>query len=109
MDIITGRELIAARAIAGFNQKQFAGKAGISSDTLNRLEQSGTDPIRATRATVDKIKTCLAQHSIALAPGCIIHQLGRENPGAVNGRTPARAETAVAARTSGAGVVSYLR
>jgi predicted transcriptional regulator len=70
---ITGRELIAARALTGLSQKQFAQVAGVHQDTMNRLEGADIKPIKAKEATVEKLLTCLGQHGVALAPGRIIH------------------------------------
>jgi transcriptional regulator with XRE-family HTH domain len=70
---MTGRKLIAARALTGLNQKDLARAAGVNPDTLNRLERSGTQAIKGKEATVDKLLNCLGQHGVALAPGRIIH------------------------------------
>jgi transcriptional regulator with XRE-family HTH domain len=70
---ITGRELVACRALIGLNQKQLALLAGVNPDTLNRLETSGANAIKARELTVEKLLTVLGQHGVALAPGRIIH------------------------------------
>jgi hypothetical protein len=70
---ITGRHLIAARALTGLDQKTFAKMACVNPDTLCRLERSGLRQIKAKESTVEKLLTCYGQHGIALAPGSIIH------------------------------------
>ena len=70
---ITGRELIAARALTGLGQKALARMAGINPDTLNRLEQSDAAVIRAKEETIAKLLCCFGWHGVALAPGSIIH------------------------------------
>jgi DNA-binding XRE family transcriptional regulator len=63
---ITGRELAAARALTGLNQKQLAREAGVNPDTLNWQEDSGVQAIKAKETTVDKLLTCLSRHGVAL-------------------------------------------
>jgi hypothetical protein len=54
-------------------QKPLAKQAGISHDTLCRLEGHDAAPIKAEPATIAKLLRCYGQHGVALAPGSIIH------------------------------------
>jgi hypothetical protein len=55
-------KVIAARAPYWIGPEAAGKQAGISHDTLCRLEQSGAAPIRAEPATVEKLLTCFGQH-----------------------------------------------
>ena len=67
----TGRQLQAARVLAGYDREQMSKAAGISSPTLRRLEQQTR--ISAHTSTVDAIERALTKAGVVLldddAPG----------------------------------------
>jgi hypothetical protein len=67
-----GRQLQAARVLAGYDRTQLAKAAGITSFTVKRLELQ--DHISATTSTVDALEKALAEAGVELtgdadAPG----------------------------------------
>jgi DNA-binding XRE family transcriptional regulator len=67
----TGRQLHAARALAGYDRSELARKAGVSDFTIKRLELQ--DRISANTRTVEAIERALTDAGIELlndnAPG----------------------------------------
>lgn len=54
-----GRQLQAARALAGVNQKKLATIAGLSMATIGAMEGAGLHPFRADFASVRKVQIAL--------------------------------------------------
>jgi hypothetical protein len=63
----TGRQLHAARALAGYDREQMAKAAGITSHTIRRLE--GLARISAHSTTLDAIEAALAAAGVELLNG----------------------------------------
>jgi transcriptional regulator with XRE-family HTH domain len=61
---ITGRQLRAARALAGMMQADLAKASGVSVPTLKRLEGMESEPLAAQTRTVDAITGALAKAGI---------------------------------------------
>jgi transcriptional regulator with XRE-family HTH domain len=68
----TGRQLQAARVLAGYTRERLAEVAGITSFTVKRLEL--LDRVSANSSTLDAIEKALAKAGIELLndrrPGC---------------------------------------
>lgn len=63
----TGRQLQAARALAGYNRESMAEAAGITSRTIRRLEIQ--DRITAHSATLDALEAALVAAGVELLNG----------------------------------------
>lgn len=63
----TGRQLQAARALAGYDREQMAEAAGVTSRTIRRLE--GLAKITAHSTTLDAIETALTAAGVELLNG----------------------------------------
>ena len=63
----TGRQLQAARVLAGYDREGMSKAAGISSPTLRRLEQQAK--ISAHTSTVEALETALAKAGVELLNG----------------------------------------
>jgi DNA-binding XRE family transcriptional regulator len=63
----TGRQLQAARALAGYDRTQLAKAAGLTAHTIKRLELQ--DRISAHINTVDAIEKALAEAGVVLLNG----------------------------------------
>jgi transcriptional regulator with XRE-family HTH domain len=72
---ITGNQLKAARALAGFEQKTLAEKAGVGVNTVRNLEAAATSSVRGRTETVDAIVAALK------AAGVIFVEENGEGPG----------------------------
>jgi hypothetical protein len=60
----TGRQLQAARVLAGYDRTQLAAAAGVAAVTVKRLELQ--DRISATTSTVDALERALARAGVEL-------------------------------------------
>ena len=63
----TGRQLQAARALAGYDRTRLAEAAGITTHTIKRLE--GQDRISAHSTTLDAIEAALEAAGVELTNG----------------------------------------
>jgi transcriptional regulator with XRE-family HTH domain len=54
-----GRQLKAARALAGVSQKKLATIAGVSANTIGAMERAGIKPFRADFGTVQSVQRAL--------------------------------------------------
>jgi transcriptional regulator with XRE-family HTH domain len=63
----TGRQLAAARALAGLTREELADAAGIASGTIKRLEGSGE--VQAQARTIDALEKALEDHGVELLGG----------------------------------------
>ena len=63
----TGRQLAAARVLAGLDRTGLAAAAGLTSFTVRRLEQQGK--ISAHTSTVEALETALAKAGVELLNG----------------------------------------
>ena len=75
MRIFDGRQLTAARALAGITVVELAEAAGVTARTIHRLEIGGVVHVapkkrhgHVSRETLDKIVDALARHGVELVP-----------------------------------------
>lgn len=66
MALPTGRQLKAARALAGLEQRQVAAKADINVVTLHRMEACGTKPARGHAANVEAVINILRKSGVVI-------------------------------------------
>lgn len=64
--MITARQIRAARALAGWTQEELAAKAGLSIAALNNLERGATDP---RSSTIRAIETAFAAAGVTFIDG----------------------------------------
>jgi DNA-binding XRE family transcriptional regulator len=70
---LSGRQLKAARVLAGCSQEQLAEEAGILRETLIRIESSGLEPVISRDQTVALVLAALGRHNVMLVPnGCVM-------------------------------------
>jgi predicted transcriptional regulator len=60
----TGRQIVAARALLGMQQRELAKLAKLDVTTLVRIEKSGTDPIRGQGASISAVITVLEKRGV---------------------------------------------
>ena len=63
-----GRQLKAARILAGLEQRQLAAKAGINPATLSRMENSGAKTVRGQGRSIQAVVDTLAAHGVEIEP-----------------------------------------
>jgi transcriptional regulator with XRE-family HTH domain len=63
-NIITGRQLRAARILAGLTQKQFAQAAGVHERCARYWELKDNKAPTSTRSSLDKIEAVLRNHGV---------------------------------------------
>jgi hypothetical protein len=75
MDVFDGRQLAAARALAGLTVRQLGEAASVTKGTVNRVEVGGLVHVAAKRrhgrvamATWAKLAGALVQHGVELTP-----------------------------------------
>ena len=61
---ISGNQLKAARALAGFDQKELADAADVGINTIRNLEASGAQPVRGRTDTLDAIVAALKRNGV---------------------------------------------
>lgn len=67
--MITGRQLRAARALAGVDQIGLAKKAGVSVGTVRRLESFDDALVGCNVATLNRVKAALGQGGVVFIDG----------------------------------------
>ena len=65
--LVAGPQLRAARAMAGLDRHELAERAGITAQTIKRLE--GMDRIRATMTTVESLQQALEGAGVEFTNG----------------------------------------
>ncbi len=68
MSLVTGPQLRAARAMAGIDQETLAKSAGVTANTVRRLEGM-KGRLRATTTTVDALQKALEQVGVEFFGG----------------------------------------
>jgi ribosome-binding protein aMBF1 (putative translation factor) len=66
MKLPTGRQLRAARALAGLEQRQVAAKAKINPTTLHRMEASEDKPTRGHAGNVEAVVEVLRKAGVEM-------------------------------------------
>jgi transcriptional regulator with XRE-family HTH domain len=66
MKLPTGRQLKAARALAGLEQRQVAERARIDASTLHRMEASGAKPVRGHGINIERVVEVLLKAGVEL-------------------------------------------
>jgi transcriptional regulator with XRE-family HTH domain len=61
-----GRELAAARILAGLGQRELAALARIDTSTLNRMERSGDNTVRGLAQNVERVLLALAEKGVEI-------------------------------------------
>jgi DNA-binding XRE family transcriptional regulator len=69
---VTGNQIKAARALSGVNQSSLAAAAGVTRQTLVRLEESGPRPVVSRDATLAAVLGALGAHGVMLVPHGVV-------------------------------------
>jgi ribosome-binding protein aMBF1 (putative translation factor) len=78
MSLPTGRQLKAARALAGLEQRQVATKARINVTTLHRMEACGNKPARGQAENVQAVIDVLKRAGVELTDNPVgVHMIAR--------------------------------
>jgi transcriptional regulator with XRE-family HTH domain len=62
-----GRELAAARVLAGLGQRELAALAKIDTSTLNRMERSGDSTVRGLAQNVERVLLALEKKGVEIS------------------------------------------
>ena len=65
---VTGYQIRAARALIGANQVTIAAAAGVTRQTIERLERSGAQPVVSRDATVAAVLAALGARGVMVVP-----------------------------------------
>ena len=73
-NIVSARQLRAARALAGLTQRELSTESGFSARAAKYWESRGNDPPTATQQSLDSIERVLLRHGVEVfshpTPGC---------------------------------------
>lgn len=67
--MIIGRQIHAARALAGMCQEELATAADVTVQTVGRLEASGAGPVPGRAQTLQRVLDALAVQGVQIVPG----------------------------------------
>jgi transcriptional regulator with XRE-family HTH domain len=66
MTLPTGRQLRAARALAGIEQREVARRARVSINTINRMEKADDKPVRGYAENVERVVNALRKAGVEI-------------------------------------------
>jgi len=69
---VTGNQIRAARALIGANQAAIATAAGVTRQTLVRLEESGGRPVISRDETVARVLAALGARGVVMVPHGVV-------------------------------------
>ena len=69
---VTGYQIRAARALIGANQVTIAAAAGVTRQTIERLERSGAQPVVSRDATVAAVLATLGARGVMVVPQGVV-------------------------------------
>jgi transcriptional regulator with XRE-family HTH domain len=70
--MITGNQIRAARALVGLDQEGLAAAAGVTPQTLGRIEAAGADQVPGRACTLDALVAALGERGVAIVPGGVM-------------------------------------
>jgi predicted transcriptional regulator len=68
MKLPTGRQIAAARALLGLQQRELAKLAKLDVTTLNRMEGSGPGPVRGQGRSIQAVMDALEKQGVEITP-----------------------------------------
>jgi predicted transcriptional regulator len=76
---IFGNQLKAARGLIDISQPTLAQEAGITEQTLRKMEATGFKPVQGRTATMQAVLDALGRHGVAILPrGAILTTMPHE-------------------------------
>src|SRR5262245_48950122 len=98
-NIVSGRQLRAARVLAGLTQKELAVQAGFHERACRYWEARGDAPPTTTPSSLEKIEAALGRNGVAVfcdpTPGVRLLQIGNCRLGRISAPVRARARARV--------------
>jgi DNA-binding XRE family transcriptional regulator len=70
--MISGRQIRAARALVGLSQEDLAAAAGLTVQTIGRMEASGAEPVTGLALTLAAVLAALRANGVEVVPGGVM-------------------------------------
>jgi transcriptional regulator with XRE-family HTH domain len=74
----TGKQLAAARVLAGLGQRQLAKLAKLDTSTVNRMERSGDSTVRGHAPNVERVLLALERKGVEIATDGSIRSIAKK-------------------------------